>query len=434
MKIGKIFGKNFGKTTEISVNIDPALTYFIGPNKSGKTTTGLTIVWFAMQGLAQRGDGVIAERWRFIGPMGKSALTEIEIHDDQKGVVHTVTRKLLKDKTELKIKSSDGVVRGQEFLDSIFSTIFFDLRKFPRMSGKEQALALGIDTSAFDQERKKLKQIRHDIGVKVQELKGVAKASRGAEKVEEVSIAELLEVRKAAEKFNAEVGKREVAYQDLIDQHQDTGQDIHNLKKQLIEKRATKQRLTREINDFEKIPSRQNLTEIDQKIEAAEGTNAKARAYQQSLIDDRAYNNKKAEYDAETAKIQDLDARLAQYLDNQKLPFNNITIEAGEFRLNSSPFREPYFSTGELLKFTARIADKIMEKQEQKLEYVWIPGCQDIDEPSREELFETLIQHGYQLACEFVDTKKQKKGLSILLKEMEVVETYDETKKGAELV
>jgi len=433
MKIGKIFGKNFGKVTEVSVNVNPELTIFIGTNKSGKTTIGLELVWFVMEGLAQRGDGLIAERYRFIGPAGPSAKGEIEIIDETEGVTHLATRKLLKDKTQLKIVSSDGIVRGQEFLSSIFSSIFFDLRKFSRISSKEQAVALGIDTSVFEQERKELMQIRHDIGVKVKSLKGVAESSMGTEQVEEISVADLLQERKQIEKYNIEVNTIRVEYQDMVEEKQKAEEIIQTLKKEIENARIALNQINNDIDNTQIPPLSQDTTIIDEKIQGAEEINTKARAYKQSLIDQQAYESGQASYDAETSKIQDLDARLAQYLHDQKLPFSNITIEAGEFRLNGKPFCDPYFSTGELLKYTAKLAAKIMEKKDQKLDYVWIPGSQDLDEKNRNELFQDLVKQGYQVAAEYVDTKKIKGKNCILLKECRIIDSYEKKQNGEEL-
>ena len=85
MKIKNLMLKNFAKVSEILVSFDDNITYLIGENASGKTTVGLNGVWFVFKGLAQKGDGLIAERFRFIGPHSKSAKAEITIYDEAEG-------------------------------------------------------------------------------------------------------------------------------------------------------------------------------------------------------------------------------------------------------------------------------------------------------------------------------------------------------------
>lgn len=444
MKIKSIMAKNFAKFTEISVNVDPSLTIFVGPNSAGKTSLGLNAVWFTLQGLAQTGQNVLhAERYRFIGKEGKTAQCQIELHDDKEDTTHTITRKLLKDSVQLEIKSSDGKQRGQEFLDSIFSSIFFDLRKFSRMTGKEQALALGIDTSGFEAQRRILFQGRHDIGVDLKRLKGVAESSRGAEKVEAVSTSGLIEKLRRRRKINGQNKDEATKLEILADRLDQRAENVQQLKTEIEEAQKelailekhfeeTKQQERAQAKIVDGLKSADEK-EVEVQISQAEETNAKARGYKDSLINQEVYEIEQAKYDAETKNIQELDTRLAQYLHNQKLPFSNVTIEDGEFRLSGRPFCEPYFSTGELLRFTAKLADKIMAKMEQKLEYVWIPGVQDIDEKNRHELFDELIKRGWQIVAELVSTKKVKKQHCILLKECQVVDSYDNEKSGEEL-
>ena len=59
-----------------------------------------------------------------------------------------------------------------------------------------------------------------------------------------------------------------------------------------------------------------------------------------------------------------------------------------------------------------------------KLKYVFIPDSQSIDRKNREKLFAELVEAGFQVVAEYVDTEKQEDHGSILLKESKVVESY----------
>lgn len=449
MKLKNLMLKNFGAVSEVSVNFSDSLTYFIGVNKSGKTAIGLHGVWFILQGLAAKAidgsDVLLAQRWRFIGPHGKSAKGTIEVYDEKAKVTHTITRKLLKDKTQLEIKSSDGVERGQEFLDSLFSSILIDPRRFFKLSPKAQALAFGVDTSKFDDQRKILEIERLEIHREKTRLKEMIKSTGEVETVKEVSIAELLkelsrrrehnnqirQEEKKLESLDNEVGLQEHYINDILDKIKELEEELKETKKRLLliqDKRATK-------NTFVSGLKLLDESEIEKQIEEAEEVNAKARKYEEYMTNLNAHGEEMAKHMAKDDEISVLDAKRTKYIQAQKLPYNNITISnEGEFRIAGKPFQEPYFSTGEALKFGAILGAKIAERRGgDKLDYVWISGCQDLDEENREKLFQSLVKQGLQVVAEFVDTKKQKKGHSILLKECRTVDSYEEDKTGAEL-
>lgn len=448
MKLKSLMLKNFGAVSEVSVNFSDSLTYFIGNNGSGKTTLGLLGVWFILQGLAAKAiagtEVLLADRYRFIGPHGKSAKGTIEVYDEKAKATHTITRKLLKHKTDLEITSSDGVERGQEFLDNLFSAILIDPRRFFKMSGKEQALAFGVDTSEFDDQRKGLGAERLEIRREMKRLKEVIKSEGETEKVEEVSVASLLEELKKRQEINQDNKTKRLDarnYELVADSQQEivdtTRAETQRLQAVLLEGEKKLAACDEKAAGLTKIAM--NLQDADEQevqdqLSAAEEINARARAYSQSLANQKAHKNEQAKYSAKDNEIAVLDAKRTKYIQAQKLPFNNITInENGEFRIDGKPFQEPYFSEGEALKFGAILGSKIAERRGgDKLDYVWISCCQDLDDENCEKLFAALAKAGLQVACEFVGTKKQKKGYSILLKEMKVVESYSE-KPGAEL-
>lgn len=446
MKLLSAFAENFARVSRISVNFDPILTLFIGETGSGKSTAGVNLLFFIFQGLAQKAakgtTPLIAERFRFIGPRGKSAKGGCKVYDEKDGVTHTITRKLLKDSTELKIESSDGIQRDKEFLDALFSATLIDVRRFARMTPKEQAMAWGIDVSEFAEKRKALEVERHAIYLEKKRLQGVAETSMGAEKAEEVSLSELLKQRKEIEEFNSTVGEQETEYQDLQTRKQEAEKEVHHLTKELEIAKSELEAAESEIADFQVPPPRQDLSEIDQKIAGAEETNAKARAYQQSVKDQEVYKDEKTKHTKKNDEIAGVDADMAGYLQKQKLPFNNIAItNEGEFRLIvdgvEKIFSETYFSTGEVLNLGAKIgkalADRSGVPEKDRLNCVWIPDAMLLDEKNRTKLFEYCNKHGLQVLAEMVGDKKREDVNCILLKEMKVVESYDEKKQGAEL-
>ena len=162
MKINSLKLDNFAKYGQVEVSFDENITYLTGINGSGKSTIGLTGIWFMFQGIAEKASGgntpVIGERFRFIGPSSPTAKGEMVLFDEKKNAEIKVIRKLTKSGTELKFEAPEGYNLDQQFLNDLFNVFLIAPKKFIDLSSKQQALALGIDTSSYDIELSKLKQ------------------------------------------------------------------------------------------------------------------------------------------------------------------------------------------------------------------------------------------------------------------------------------
>ena len=433
MKIKNLMLKNFAKVNEISVSFDENITYLIGTNGAGKTTIGLNAIWFIFKGLAQKGDGLIAERFRFIGPGGKSAQGVLNVYDETNGIEIKITRKLLKNKTELKIEASDGRQLDQAWLDSIFNSFLIDPMGFSKLSGKEQALAFGADTDEFDRKKKELEIERRDIGRDVKRLQGVVDSAGNPEKVEAVDVKDLMAELATRQEVNSKNDdeREELRFLkgvgiEAIKKANGLKEEISNLRKELELAETEVSRANQNFDFLKKVVDK--LTDADEQeikdqIENAQGINLKATACEQFRENEAALKSTKLDYEGKTDEIGGINTDRNNYLNSLKLPWPNITItDEGEFRLNDKPFCSPYFSTGEILKFGARIGSKLKDG----LKYVYFPCSNNLDEKNREATFKTLVKEGFQIVAEFVGTKR-KKDTSILLKEMKVVESYDES-------
>ena len=432
MKIKNLMLKNFAKVSEISVNFDENITYLIGTNGAGKTTVGLNGIWFVMKGLAQKGDGVIAERFRFIGPHGRTAKGVMTIVDSAHGGLEIkISRKLLKNSIELKIEASDGRQLDQKWLDSIFNSFLIDPVSFSRLSGKAQALEFGADTASFDVKKKELYQERLLIGRDVERLQGVVdttikNAGGVPKKVEEVKVSDLMaeldkrqkvnEIRKAETKRLVDIGKDAFHAEHRIDKLE---AELVLERKILVDINTNRNDLANKIQALKAVDEQ----EVKDQIAEADKVNKKAADYLVFLENQSSLKDEKICYTGKTDEIQENEKGRTKYLKSLDLPWPNISInDEGEFRLNDKPFKDPYFSTGEILKFGARIGSKLKDG----LKYVYFPCSNNMDDKNREATFKTLVKEGFQVVAEFVGTEK-KKDASILLKEMKVVESYDES-------
>jgi len=339
----------------------------------------------------------------------------------------------------LKIEASDGRQLDQAWLDSIFNSFLIDPMGFSKLSGKEQALAFGADTDSFDQKKKELEIERRDIGRDVKRLQGVVDSAVNLEKIEAVDVAELMAEfnrrHHTNENNRVEMERLKEAESDLSDCDQDLLEakaDLEAAQKRVIEKkgylRSSKADLKLIADICENLKDADEQ-EIKDQIENAQGINLKATAYEQFRENEAALEDIKLDYEGKNDMLNVVASDRINYLKSLNLPWPNITItDEGEFRLNDKPFCAPYFSTGEILKFGARIGSKLKDG----LKYVFFPSSNVMDDKNREATIKTLVDDGFQVVLEFISDKKIPEENCILLKELKVVDSYDTEKNGKE--
>ena len=465
MKIKQIMLKNFASVHSIEINLKDDVTYLIGTNGSGKTTVGLNAVWFILEGLAQTGKKVLhGERFRFVGDHGKSAVGQLILHDEIENIDVIITRKLTKDKTELKITASDKRQLPDNFIDDIFNIFSINPVGFSKLTPQEQALALGIDTAKFDALKKVAYDERTELGRDVKRLAAAVEEIGAVEKIEPVDLKKLLKEKEQIDAANAKAvekarAERDEAVREAIEHNaeqdamsarlKDAAAEIERAEDRAHELREKIKELETSIKEIlaihkKRIAERDQLpTPADKKstdipinlpktestvtlanqIESAEATNKKAALYQQKLDAIKKYTKADTKYLEKRAEMNKLEVDRIEYVKSCNLPFSAITIDdAGGVLINDRPFSETYFSKGEIL----RIGIKLAAASDPKLKYIYVPDSQSIDKENREKLFTELVEAGFQVVAEYVDTERQKDHGSILLKESKVVETYDE--------
>jgi hypothetical protein len=89
--------------------------------------------------------------------------------------------------------------------------------------------------------------------------------------------------------------------------------------------------------------------------------------------------------------------------------------------LDSKPIKEPYFSTGEILK----IVPTLLSTSNPDLKYVFLQDFNLMDEDKQKEIADYLTNKGFQLVVEMVGKSKVAEKNCILLKDNIVVEDYE---------
>jgi chromosome segregation ATPase len=432
--IKSISVKNLGKFSEFTINLDRNVTYLIGPNGAGKTTVGVTGIQAALQGIAEKSMNgnvpVIGERFRFIGPAAPTAQVGVTLFDEKAGHEIRINRTITKSGTTLKIEGPEGAELTQEDLNALFNAFMINPQAFTQLSGVEQARALGIDTTDFDVRLKAEKSKFTEINAVIRSM---GTLSPVAETVA-VDFADLSRQKDDILEFNRQQDER----QQKIQQAKQQVQDLAILREEKLNRIAELQaeiatlqgeadtlgeRVDKGTAFIKTLPAAEDKkpTEgIDKQIQDANETNRKALAYQQYKEKAAQLEKKQAELSANKQDQEKIEAERIAYIKNFKFPFKNLTVDdGGNLLLDGKLIKEPYFSTGELMK----IIPVLISTTKPDLQYVFIKDSNLLDDERLDEVVDFLNKKGMQLLIE-VRGKKAIEGKNcILLRDQQVVTT-----------
>jgi len=460
MKIKNIMLKNFATVNEIQIDFKDGVTYLVGENGSGKTTCGLNAIWFVLEGIAKTGKKVLhADRFRFIGKYGKSAIGQITLYDEKEDIEIYLLRKMTKGATTLGVAASDGRDLGENFVDKIFNIFSINPEGFATLSSKDQATVLGIDTTDIDARKKIAYNQRRELGYDVKQARGALEESGEAVEVEHVDIQELLNRKAKIDQKNEDCRKsaqvqREELYRKAII-HNKVQVDLTTKRNAInVQVSYCTEKIDQLLNDinFLKAQKKENLDELSElskpaphmntdiplpdvketdtedlvdAISAAQEQNKQASLWDECKKLEKKYTDAVTRHNKKDQEYQDLEKERIEYLRSCNLPFDNITIsDSGELEIDGRPFNKTYFSKGEIL----RAGIKMAAATNPELKYIFVPDAQSIDEKNRETLFTELTDAGFQVVAEMVGTKKKDSDNSILLRESRIVDSYENKK------
>lgn len=427
MKMKRMKLKNFVNFVDFEIEFNGDLTRLVGVNKSGKTTLGLTAVWAAFKGIAENGaEGkLIGDRFRFIGTSGNSSDIEITLIDQKTNSEIKVKNHITKNGNKITFDAPLDYSIDSDWVKNLLSVSFLSAKHFTQLSAKEQALALGIDTSSFDNTLANLKDEYTDINRAVKSFGDITVP----EKVEKVSISSLLEDKKKIDTFNQRQDSSQKAI-DSINQEISASQlrrkEIIDEISRLNEKKLSiEQEIEYKKNKISKLPipePRKDVGEIEFKIENAESNNAKADAYLVALAkqNNKATVQKKLEENkAEQSRV--VNARL-EYIKKFDFGFDGLSVgDDGGLLYRDRPLKDAYFSKGELEVLIA----KLYMYKNPELKVRFIDDFELLDDENQEKLIQEMTQSGFQVITAEVG-KEKKTNNTVLLRECKIVDSYNE--------
>lgn len=479
MKIKSASAYNFAGFENISVNFDDTLTYLIGPNGGGKSRVGLLIIWFVMQGIAEKAtegkQPVIGERFRFIGSNGKSSLGEITMYDERKKADIKVIRKLTKAGTELSFSAPLGMQLDQDWLNDLFNIFLISPKKFIELPSLEQAKALGIDTSKeYDQPLAELKLEFTRVNKELSKYDNL-------EVVEEVLPVVVDDLLKRKDELVAEIADQSRKNRQINNDTRTAWEDAKKQVDEAVQKHNTEQTAKNKIADdvvsmiatlrnygytgselssfyaslmteikepriaadeypvepidlnfkpddfipepgtvvyIKEQPDVTDLNDIMQQIITANEINAKAEKYTEYLAKLEDKKAKAEELRINKSKQDDIISKRLEYIQEFKLPFDKLSIDDyGGLLLDGRPLKPPYFSTGELI----RIVPTLLSASNPEFKYVFIQDFSMLDENNQQLVIDDLTSKGFQLVVELVGTKPVNDKSCIVLKKGKII-------------
>lgn len=395
MKVKTVELDQFKNFSKVSVNFDPNITYLVGKNGAGKSTLGTDAIWFILKGIGEKGDVLKGQRKLFIkegtSTTGTMVLTD-GIND------WTVTRTVTEKGQKLEIKAPDGSSLGQDFIDSFWSDALINPMAFAEMTPKQQAQALGIDTSSFDEELSELKAERTLIGREIKAFGDIPIP----EKLEKVDVSDLLKEKEDILKKNSEIQQVERTKSELSGRVESLDAQIVAMKAKIAAMEESKLSLLKDIASLPPVQEILSYDYIDEKIRTAAVHNAMAIDYENAMTKLAAKEEKKEELGKNLQAQAEVEARKIEYIRSRQLPFGNIAVdEDGGLVLKGRPIKKPHFSTGELL----RIVPLLMASKNPEFKYVFIQDWMLMDEEKQGQVVEYLLGQGFQIVIEVVGDK-----------------------------
>ncbi|WP_406019299.1 AAA family ATPase [Kocuria rhizophila] len=305
-----------------------------------------------------------------------------------------VTRRFTPSGSTLKVTSPDGATypKAQARLDDLLGKLSLDPLAFTQLSDREQLatlldlVELPFDPAELDAQRKAVFERRTEVNRQVKDAEARVKGFTVTEKVEPVSVADLL-TEYRAEQAVAEKQEADLRRADEV------AEQIGELEQRLAELRATRDELANTISGHRDL----HLDRIQGQIDNAEQINAQAREF-------KAYEEARdrlegAQHDAEklTFKLARIDKTKAEGLAAARFPIPGLGFEDGGVSYQGVPFKQA--SSAEQLRVSLAMAIALNPS----LRVIRIADGSLLDSDNLALIESMAREHDFQVWIEMVD-------------------------------
>ena len=305
-----------------------------------------------------------------------------------------VTRRFTPSGSTLKVTSPDGATypKAQARLDDLLGKLSLDPLAFTQLSDRDQLatlldlVELPFDPAELDAQRKAVFERRTEVNRQVKDAEARVKGFTVTEKVEPVSVADLL-TEYRAEQAVAEKQEADLRRADEV------AEQIGELEQRLAELRATRDELANTISGHRDL----HLDRIQGQIDNAEQINAQAREF-------KAYEEARdrldgAQRDAEklTFELVRIDKTKAEGLAAARFPIPGLGFEDGGVSYQGVPFKQA--SSAEQLRVSLAMAIALNPS----LRVIRIADGSLLDSDNLTLIESMAREHDFQVWIEMVD-------------------------------
>lgn len=419
MKLQKIKLQNFAKFDNFEMEFDGKITRLVGMNGSGKTTVGLTALWAGLKGIAEKGnDQLVGDRYKFIGPSRASADIEITLLDVAADKKVVIRNHITAAGNQITFQSEPDYPISNAWVSNLLNVAFLSAKNFSLMTGKQQALALGIDVSEIDA---KIREVKEEYTLLNRQLRQVGEIE-AAEPATPVDVNELLAKRKVLSakqdqviqkkteksRYEQTIKSWEQNIADWRDQIKWLEESISEYQARCEKGRAAIQKLDKEL---QAVDVSKEIEEVEIQLQQAQDTNYRSQQY-------AAYLQRAAQAEELTVEIQRNRNRLDE-LQQQRLEwikafdfgYDQLSVsEDGELLLDGRRIAEPYFSKGELEIIVA----KLYATLEPELRVRFIDDFELLDEGNQKKILDFLFERDFQVITAEVGEQSTKDNVVVL--------------------
>jgi hypothetical protein len=420
-KIKSLSLKNFGGFSDFKIEYNDNVTWLVGINGAGKTTVGLTGIWAALKGIAERGANgqLTGDRKIFIGPEKATADAEILLisTDGQHKII--AKNHITKAANQISFRAEDGDSIDPNFVSDLLNVALMSAKNFSLMSAKDQALSLGIDTSEYDDEIKALKKSYTEINSVVRSFGKLEEV----EKVERVSSSEIVKQIDEIDQLNAGVDAKIRAIDDVkfkLDgkrsRKQNMLDEIERLKKEIEKEDIDIKKGEAWLDEKKKsLPEKKDKSSLVESLNNIDAINQKASAYESYVAKsselkthkDKLEENKKAQEDVENKRLE--------FIKSFNFDVDGLSVdENGGLLYKERPIKEPYLSKGEMEVVVAKLHASINPD----LKVRFVDDFDLLDDYNQQLILDTLLSQGFQIIAAKV-ANKPKSG-EVFLKECKI--------------
>jgi hypothetical protein len=360
-------------------------------------------------------------RFHFIGNKGKSADISLMLVDTDRDNAEIIVRNhMTGGGNKITFEAPEGYPLDESWFKKLLSVVFLSAANFVQKHPREQALALGIDTTTHDL---KIKDLKAEFTLINRDKKQLGPLPELGEKVEKVSVSKLVAEKERLTGFNREQTERTKEKEEIQEKIEESEKWITQVEKDLQNRRDLLQELQNSKKAIPEAKSFLDVGDISQKIEKADETNLKADQYKRDKeaiakheeVDESLRENKRTQKKAMGERTQ--------YIQSFNLPFKNLSIDnEGGLMINERPLST--FSKGEQEIAVAQLHASI--NPELKLRF--LDNFESLDEENQERILKKLFKRGFQVITAEVDGNLNKPN-TIVLKECKEISTPDQGKK-----